>query len=410
MAPALIETPEIPYVSDTKKAEAIHAKDASTGSYKEAFAQAASSTNYEAELKGTDKHPPAKYPNYLPFWDDVKYPPYEPFEAYEHAKDADPTFPNLLQGAQVEDLCANIGAEVKGIQLSKLNKAGQDELALFVAQKKVVAFRDQDFADLPIEDALKFAEHFGPSHIHPASGAPKGFPKVHLVHRSAADTTAKDYFEERTNSITWHSDVTYEMQPPGTTFLYLLDGPTAGGDTCFANQGKPPPPPPISPISTHPHLTCPTAEAYRRLSPAFQQRLHGLTAIHSAHEQAAAALARGSIVRREPISTIHPLVRTHPATGEKALFVNAQFTRRIVGLKKEESDYLLKFLLDHIALSQDLQTRVKWAPGTVIVWDNRVTAHTAILDWQDGQRRHLARLTPRAERPVETPWVEGEAK
>ncbi|GAB7350200.1 hypothetical protein MBLNU459_g0860t1 [Dothideomycetes sp. NU459] len=381
MAPALIEVPRIPSVSHNK-AETIYAEDKRQEGYKEAFAQGAASTDYDAELKGVGKHPPASYPNYLPFWDDVKYPPLQPFEAYEHGKDADPTFPNLLQGAQIEDLCANIGAEVKGVQLSKLNKSGQDELALFVAQKKVVAFRDQDFADLPIEDALKFAEYYGPSHIHPASGAPKGFPKVHLVHRSANDTTAKDYFEERTNSITWHSDVTYEMQPPGTTFLYLLDGPAAGGDTCFANQ----------------------AEAYRRLSPEFQKRLHGLKAIHSAHEQAANALARGSIVRREPITTIHPLVRTHPATGEKALFVNAQFTRRIVGFKKEESDYLLKFLLDHIALSQDLQTRVKWAPGTVIVWDNRVTAHTAILDWQDGQRRHLARLTPQAERPYETPF------
>jgi len=143
------------------------------------------------------------------------------------------------------------------------------------------------------------------------------------------------------------------------------------------------------------------AEAYNRLSPSFRERLHGLKAIHSGHEQAAAARARDSVVRREPIATAHPLVRTHPATGEKALFVNQQFVRQIEGFKKEESDYLLKFLYDHVAFSQDLQCRVKWAPGTVVVWDNRVTAHTAILDWQDGQRRHLARLTPQAERPYE---------
>jgi len=146
------------------------------------------------------------------------------------------------------------------------------------------------------------------------------------------------------------------------------------------------------------------AEAYNRLSPAFQQRLHGLQALHSGHEQATAALARNSIVRREPVSTIHPLIRTHPATGEKALYVNPQFTRRIVGFKKEESDYLLKFLYDHIALGADFQARMKWEKGTVIVWDNRVTAHSAILDWRDGQRRHLARLTPQAERPYETPF------
>lgn len=146
------------------------------------------------------------------------------------------------------------------------------------------------------------------------------------------------------------------------------------------------------------------AEAYRRLSPEFQKRLHGLKAVHSGHEQAASALARGSIVRREPVSNEHPIVRTHPVTGEKALYVNPQFTRRIVGFKKEESDYLLKFLYDHIALGADFQARVKWEAGTVIVWDNRVTSHSAILDWKDGSRRHLARLTPRAERPFETPF------
>lgn len=116
----------------------MYSKVKSTDSYKEAFAQGAKNTNYEGELHGIGKFAPAKYPHYLPIWEDVKYPPYEPFEAYEHGKDADPTFPNLLAGAQVEDICANIGAEVKGVQLSKLSQAGKDELALFVAQKKVV--------------------------------------------------------------------------------------------------------------------------------------------------------------------------------------------------------------------------------------------------------------------------------
>lgn len=381
MAPALIDP--LPSSREDTKAKEIYSKDKlQNGSSKEAFAQGAKTTNYEAEINGTDGHAPAAHPNYLPYWDDTKYPAYEPFEAVEHGHDANPSFSSLLKGAEVQDITANIGAEVKGVQISKLDNAGKDELALFVAQKKVVAFRNQDFADLPIQEALDFAEYYGPSHIHPASGAPKGFPKVHIVHRSAADTTAADFFEERTNSITWHSDVTYEQQPPGTTFLYLLDGPTAGGDTLFANM----------------------AVAYKRLSPEFRKRLHGLSAVHSGHEQANAALARGSIVRREPIATVHPLVRTHPVTGEKALFVNPQFTRRIVGLKKEESDYLLNFLYQHIALGADLQARLKWEKNSVIVWDNRVTAHSALLDWTDGQRRHLARLTPRAERPYETPF------
>ncbi|KAF2097812.1 TauD-domain-containing protein [Rhizodiscina lignyota] len=355
------------------------------GDYKDIFNAGPTSYNKNKELEGSGGIAPAKYPNYLPTWNfDTKYPPLEPFEHYDHGKDADPAFPNLLKGAEVADLTANIGAEVKGIQLSKLDSKGRDELALFVAQKKVVAFRDQDFADLPISEALEFGSYFGRHHVHPTSGAPEGHPEVHLVHRGAHDTTSKDFFETRTNSVQWHSDVTYEQQPPGTTILYVLEVPDAGGDTLFCNQ----------------------AVAYSRLSPEFQKRLHGLTCLHSAVQQAESSKARGGLVRRDPVSNIHPLVRTHPATGEKALYVNPQFTRRIIGYKQEESEYLLKFLFDHIAKGQDFQVRVKWAPGTVVVWDNRVTAHSALLDWEDGARRHLARITPQAERPFETPFVE----
>lgn len=81
-------------------------------------------------------------------------------------------------------------------------------------------------------------------------------------------------------------------------------------------------------------------------------------------------------------------------------------TREIIGYKKEESDNLLKFLYDHIAYGADFQARVKWAERTVVVWDNRVTSHSALLDWQDGQRRHLARIQPQAEVPFETPFEE----
>lgn len=197
MAPGLVEN-TLNDVSDVAEKEYIKDKLQSTES-KEAFGQSAKTTNYDVELRGDGKHAPAAYPHYLPYWDpDTRYPPYEPFEAVQPGKNADPSFPNLLAGAEVRDLTANIGAEVTGVQLSKLTNAGKDELARFVAEKKVVAFRAQDFADLPIQEALDIAEYFGPSHIHPASGAPKGFPKVHLVHRSASDTTAKDYFQERT--------------------------------------------------------------------------------------------------------------------------------------------------------------------------------------------------------------------
>jgi len=172
---------------------------------------------------------------------------------------------------------------------------------LLVAQRKVVAFRDQDFADLPIHEALEFGGYFGRHHIHPTSGSPEGFPEIHLVHRNNNAWELDEYLAGKNSSVSWHSDVTYEQQPPGTTFLYILDSPEVGGDTVFVNQ----------------------VEAYNRLSPAIKERLHGLKAVHSGFEQAEFSLKRGSVVRREPVQNVHPIVRTHPVTGEKALFVNA---------------------------------------------------------------------------------------
>ncbi|KAJ5729606.1 uncharacterized protein N7483_004114 [Penicillium malachiteum] len=331
----------------------------------------------------------ASYPNYLPTWDyEEKYPPLEPFNHVDHGKDADSSFKDLLpEGSKIQKLTPTIGSEVTGIQLSKLNSAGKDQLALLVAQRKVVAFRDQDFADLSIQEALDFGGYFGRHHIHPTSGSPEGYPEIHLVHRNNNAWEFDQYLAEKNSSVSWHSDVTYEQQPPGTTFLYLLDGPEIGGDTAFVDQ----------------------VEAYNRLSPALKQRLHGLKAIHSGFEQAENSRNRDGVVRREPVKNEHPLVRTHPVTGEKALFVNAGFTRSIVGLKKEESDALLGFLLAHVGRGIDYQARIRWAPGTVVVWDNRVTAHSAIIDWTTGERRHLARITPQAERPYETSYISDEA-
>ncbi|KAH8881967.1 TauD-domain-containing protein [Thozetella sp. PMI_491] len=342
--------------------------------------------SYDKETEaGNKEFPAAKYQNYLPTWNhEQKYPPLEPFEHYDHGKDADPSYPDLLPSGitQVVDLTPSIGTEVRGIQLSKLSKAGKDQLALLVAKRKVVAFREQDFADLSIQEALDFGGYFGRHHIHPTSGSPEGYPEIHLVHRGAGDHSIDNFFASRITSVVWHSDVSYEKQPPGTTFLYVFDQPTTGGDTIFANA----------------------VEAYNRLSPLLQERLHGLKAVHSGIEQAEGSRSRGGVVRREPVFNAHPIVRTHPVTGEKAIFVNPSFTREIVGLKKEESDALLKFLYDHLARGADFQARVKWEPGTVVVWDNRVTQHSALVDWQSGERRHLARITPQAEQPFETPF------
>jgi sulfonate dioxygenase len=154
MAPSAVEveTTTVPNLATLKLQAA--------GPYKELAA-----TKYDADGEaGLKGHEAAKYPHYLPTWDRTqKYPPLEPFEHTEHGKDADPSYPNLLpDGAvTVTNLTPTIGTEVRGIQLSTLTAAGKDELARFVAERKVVAFRDQDFADLPIDEALDYGSYFG---------------------------------------------------------------------------------------------------------------------------------------------------------------------------------------------------------------------------------------------------------
>ena len=312
MAPSATETVTL----STRPAEPTQVKlTSNTGPYKEL---APIGYEKEAEEQGKDGFQAAKvcdllipaeqklsvqYRNYLPTWGNEKYPPLQPFEHHDPGLDADPSYPELLaKGVTTNDLTPTIGTEVTGVQLSKLSPAGKDQLARFVAERKVVAFRDQDFADLPISEALDYGRYFGRLHIHPTSGAPEGYPEVHLVHRGAGDKTAEVFFQTRTSSVAWHSDVSYELQPPGTTFLYILDVPETGGDTLFANQ----------------------VEAYNRLSEGFKERLHGLKATHSGIEQVDASRAKGGAIRREPVISEHPVVRTHPVTGEKALYVNPQ--------------------------------------------------------------------------------------
>jgi sulfonate dioxygenase len=174
----------------------------------------------------------------------------------------------------------------------------------------VVVFRDQDFANLPIEEALTYCRYFGRLNVHPTTGSPAGFPEVHLAHRGAGDKTMEKIFGARTSSITWHSDTSFERQPAGTTFMYILEHPECGGDTIFSNN----------------------VEAYNRLSQPFATRLHGLQAVHSGIKLAESSRARGGIVRREPVHSVHPLVRTHPVTKEKALFVNPHCKRLLAPL------------------------------------------------------------------------------
>ncbi|PPQ74234.1 hypothetical protein CVT24_001105 [Panaeolus cyanescens] len=335
----------------------------------------------KVEEKPVDKGP--AYPFYFPYFDvNEKFPPTELFEHSDPGLRADPKKPHLLTpNVTTRNISPYLGTEVTGVQLTELTKEGLDELALYVAERKVVIFRDQNFKDIGPDAQIEFAKHFGPIQRHPTSGNVKGYPEFHVVYRDAAHDRFREYAgANRANHTSWHSDVSYEKQPPGTTFFFILDQPeNGGGDTLFLSR----------------------VEAYKRLSPEFQKRLEGLRAVHSAVYQAEFSRKRNGPVRREPIETEHPLVRVHPVTGEKALYVNQGFTKSIVGFKDEESEYLLKFLFDHLSKGADFQIRARYEPGTVVVWDNRVTAHSATPDYASNFRRHAVRLTPQAEVPVE---------
>ncbi|KAG2004283.1 alpha-ketoglutarate-dependent taurine dioxygenase [Coprinopsis cinerea AmutBmut pab1-1] len=300
------------------------------------------------EETSLDKGP--SYPFYYPYLDpNEKFPPTDIFEFSDKGLLADKAKPNLLNAdTKVHHLSPYLGTELRNVQISQLSPEGLNELALYTAERKVLIFRDQDFKDLTPERQIEIANHFGPIQRHPTSGNVKGFPEFHVVYRDPGFDRLNRYrgFDNKINLTSWHSDVTYEKQTPGTTFFFILDQPEVGGDTLFTSQ----------------------VEAYNRLSDEFKKRLVGLRAIHSAVPQAEHSRSIGGPVRREPIETEHPVVRVHPVTGEKALFVNQGFTKSIVGFKKEESDFLLNFLFEHIAKGADFRIRASYEPGTVVVW------------------------------------------
>lgn len=324
----------------------------------------------------------SQHPDFLPTWDPKqKFPPLKFFKHEDPGLRADKNLKNLFPedaGVQLKKITPKFGTEVRGVQLSTLSDAAKDDLALFVAQRGVVVFRDQDFAEKGPQFAVDYGKHFGRLHIHPTSGAPRNHPELHITYRRPDPSEFDRIFANRNNNVGWHSDVSYELQPPGTTFFAVLEGPEAGGDTIFAD----------------------TVEAYRRLSPEFQKRLEGLHVLHTSADQASNSRVLGGIERRKPVSHIHPLIRVHPVTKEKAIYLNKPFSRKIVELKEEESEYLLQFLFRHIEQSHDLQLRGNWEDNTVTVWDNRRTVHSAIVDWDTPVHRHAFRITPQAERPV----------
>lgn len=175
----------------------------------------------------------------------------------------------------------------------------------------------------------------------------------------------------------WHVDQTFTPNTPSTTFFWVLEQPASGGgDTAFTS------------------LTA----AYAALSPAFRSTLHRLRLLHTSASVGEVARVGAERALREAVSTTHPLVIRHPVTGEPSLFVNPTIARNVEGFLPEESDALLRFLHGHIR-SLDFSCRVRWEKGSVVVWDQRSVAHSAVPDFRDGERRHMVRIIPYGTRP-----------
>ncbi|OCF34517.1 hypothetical protein I317_03645 [Kwoniella heveanensis CBS 569] len=325
-----------------------------------------------------------QYPQYLPSVDHTTFPDWEEIPYVDAGTRGTPDKRHLfLPGSTHKPLTPRIGEEIRGVQISQLSKEGLDDLALLAAERGVLVFRGQDFKDIGPERQLDTVRHFGRLHIHPTMPYPEGLPEMHVVYKDPASTAnaIKPNETQSISSVVWHADHTAERQPPGITFFFALEVPSAGGDTLFVSA----------------------TEAYKLLSDGYKERLEGLKIVHDNTSMIEYAKSRGAPARFNPSKHAHPLIRTHPATGAKIVAAigagegNGQ-PRYIEGFKREESEATLRLLNDVLQRSGDIQARATYEPGTVVVWDNRVVGHTPVHDFE-GERRHFIRIAAMAEKP-----------
>jgi alpha-ketoglutarate-dependent taurine dioxygenase len=283
---------------------------------------------------------------------------------------------------EVTPLSGTIGAVIRGLDLRDLDEATVAAIRRVWLERKVVFFPCQHL-DPTIHQA--FAARFGElTEGHPIIPGLPGSPNVFEIDYAKARTVYANYGDvaTRCQGLDWHTDVTFVRRPPLGSILRAVVIPTAGGDTLFADQ----------------------VAAFSDLSPALQEFLGTLTAVHDGRAQFRAALDatgevlwEGQVVRAlEPV--VHPVVRSHPETGARAIFVNPGFTSHIVELERAESDALLTFLYRH-SVRPEFTVRYHWAVGDIGFWDNRVTQHSVVGDFGT-QPRVIQRVTLRGDEPV----------
>ena len=275
-----------------------------------------------------------------------------------------------MTSLNIDPVTPHIGAEINDLDLSQdLSDAVMQDLEQALRDWKVLFFRDQD---IEIEDQKRLARWFGELDIHPTT--PPGADHAELIRISEDEKL-------RAHNNLWHSDVTFRQSPPMGSILRCREIPPVGGDTMFADMYA----------------------AYEGLDDAVKAKIDNATALHVWPAgwvdlvMKSQNLDRDEFDQRYP-NPEHPVVRTHPKTGRKCLFVNTAFTRQIVGMEKDESDELLAFLYRQ-ARVPEYQCRFRWRKNSIAFWDNRCTQHYALADFYP-QKRVVERITICGDQPV----------
>ncbi len=270
-----------------------------------------------------------------------------------------------------------IGAQISGVNLQeKLDEDTVCSIRTALLTHRVIFFRDQ--SGMSPTDQVNFAKHFGElTPAHPlVGGLDEDHPEVLVLDSSNFTLGVGKKGNGTSYNNAWHTDVTFAPNPPLATVLRANQLPSRGGDTLWAD------------------LT----DAYNTLSEPIKNLLDGLVAVHHTGNTFSAlrdGAGSDKLTSLEPVR--HPVVRVHPETMEKCLFVNPTFTSHIEGLSKGESDALLNFLYIHSIVPERV-IRWSWREGDVVMWDNRNTTHYAAADYKE--RRVMHRVTIRGDRPV----------
>lgn len=254
------------------------------------------------------------------------------------------------------------GAELAPIQLVDLSDAEIESLQQLGAERGVLVARDQQMTK---QQQADFVQRLGEATTYPNKNPEIPAQLLHI----RADENSRNAAGTK-----WHSDISSDERPPALSMLRMEVVPSAGGDTLFADM----------------------YQAFDTLSPVMQEFVQGLTARHdpTGHH----LYLSGKKTLKELPSHIHPVVRTHPRTGRKALYVNEPFVGRLMETSKREGEAILRMLYDHVAHGVNFQIRVRWEPNTVVFWDNRCVQHHAAYDYHP-QVREGFRATSIGEAP-----------